>query len=451
MTASAGSHGVAVVGNDWSALDGQVPAPLPLVSVIVPYYDQPAELARTLCALERQTHPRLEVIVVDDGSPSAPAVSAHVRLLRMPDLGFRVAAARNLGAAHATGEVLCFLDADTTPEPGYIEALTRLPSLTSDAVTVGLRRHADLSGSVDDGTPIEELGPRHALPDPDWLRDAYASSRDLLDADHRSYRFIISAVLACSRALFAETGGFDERFDRYGGEDWEWAHRAWTRGAVFAHVPSAVAWHDGPDLAGRVDEPELRRRKNRETLTLFDLIGVPGSVGRGVRSAAADVVVDLPGTDPAAVLLCADVLLEAAPHARILVDDSLGELAPGDDRVLSRTLGPAPSSASSASTTLDGARVRVVVASPFAVPRTSRDEFGRTLAEALETVGVGDLGTVLLAGPAGDVVLSIESARARARRERHPEAHTFRTVTRTAPVHPIRGEVDLEGHLAGWR
>lgn len=446
MTAASSprARGMAVVGNDWSPLEGLVPDPLPLVSVIVAYYDQPAELARTLRALDRQTHPHLEVIVVDDGSPEAPVVPPHVRLLRMPDLGFRAAAARNLGAAHATGDVLCFLDADTTPEPGYVEALTRLPSLTSDAVTVGLRRHADLSGTADDVSPIEELAPRHALADPDWLRDAYASSRDLLDADHRSYRFMISAVLACGRELFAETGGFDERFDRYGGEDWEWAHRAWTRGAVFAHVPTAVAWHDGPDLAGRVDEQELRRRKNHETLALFDLLGVPGSVGRGVRSAAADVVVDLPGTDPVAVLLCADVLLEAAPQARVLVDDSLASLAPGDDRVVAR-------SSPSASSLQERARVRAAVTAPFAVPRASRDEFGRMLTEALEEVGVGDLGTVLLVDPAGDVVVSIEAARARARRERRPDAHTFATVARAAPAHPIRDEVDLEGHLAGWR
>ncbi|WP_378144343.1 glycosyltransferase family 2 protein [Cnuibacter sp. UC19_7] len=441
MTDSPRARGVAVVGNDWSALDGLVPDPVPLVSVIVPYYDQPAELGRTLRALERQTHPRFEVIVVDDGSPEAPVVPPHVRLLRMPDLGFRAAAARNLGAAHASGDVLCFLDADTSPEPGYLEALTRLPSLTSDAVTVGRRRHADLARAAD-AAPIEELGPQHELDEPGWLRDAYAASRDLLDADHRSYRFVISAVLACGRELFDETGGFDERFDRYGGEDWEWAHRAWMRGAVLAHVPSAVAWHDGPDLAGRVDPHELRRRKNHETLALFDLIGVPGSVGRGVRSAASDVVVDLPGTDPAAVLLCADVLLEAVPQARILVDDALESLAPGDDRIRPGT---------GAELLREAARVRVAVSSPFAVPRASREEFGRTLADALETVGVGDLGTVLLTEASGDVVLSIEAARASARRARRPEAHTFATVTRAAPVHPIDGEVDLEGHLAGWR
>jgi hypothetical protein len=72
-------------------------------------------------------------------------------------------------------------------------------------------------------------------------------------------------------------------------------------------------------------------------------------------------------------------------------------------------------------------------------------------------VGVGDLGTVLLTGAGGpdtsdrDVVVSVDSARARVRRVRWPEAEPFVTVTRTAPLHPIVGEPDLEAHLAGWR
>ncbi len=60
--------------NDWRQVD--VPAPeaftptLP-VSVIIPYYQTPAEtLARTLAALEGQTYPRhlFDVVIVDDGS-----------------------------------------------------------------------------------------------------------------------------------------------------------------------------------------------------------------------------------------------------------------------------------------------------------------------------------------------------------------------------------------------
>ncbi|PPF75444.1 glycosyltransferase, partial [Subtercola sp. Z020] len=287
---------IALTGNDWSVLAGVEPEHPPTVSVIVAHYDQQGELDRTLAALARQTHPTplTQVIVVDDGSPVAPRVPAGVLLLLQADRGFRLAAARNLGASRATGEVLVFLDADTAPEPGYLAALTRLPALAPDVLAVGRRRHADFAGEPVDA-PVELVGPRHELPSPAWLTEAYEQSSDLLHSDDRSYRYVIGAVMACSRTLYDATGGFDETFTTYGGEDWEWAHRAWSAGAAFAHVPAATAWHDGPEWAFRPPAPATAQsaegtefvamaagddrlvRKNAETLALALRIPVAGS------------------------------------------------------------------------------------------------------------------------------------------------------------------------------
>ena len=59
--------------NDWRQVD--IPPidafePRMPVSDIVPYFEAPEELGRTLAALERQTYPRdlFGVVVVDDGS-----------------------------------------------------------------------------------------------------------------------------------------------------------------------------------------------------------------------------------------------------------------------------------------------------------------------------------------------------------------------------------------------
>ncbi len=231
--------------------------------------------------------------------------------------------------------MLVFLDADTTPEPGYVEQVTRLPRLLPDAVVVGRRRHADLTGCPVDA-PVEVVGPEHELVEPVWLREAYVSSADLLHADALSFRFVISAVVACSRWWFEETGGFDESFDAYGGEDWEWAHRSWTGGGLVAHEPAAVAWHDGPDAgeAPRDHSGSGADPATRETLAVAARVGVPGVAARGLLLGARDVVVTLAsgltGREAAVTL---DGLLRDLPSARVLVAAPLAVVLGADPRV----------------------------------------------------------------------------------------------------------------------
>lgn len=282
---TADGHAV-VPGNRWDLLDGARPAHRPRVSLVVPYFDAPQDLSRLLAAVAVQTYPHhlLDVVIADDGSPSPPAVDPligagiPVTVVRQEDLGFRAAAARNLGVAASAGEVLCFLDQDVVPEPGYVERLTRLCALLPDALVVGHRRHADLAGWGDDAITawLSGSGPApEAVGDPAWLTDAYRRTGNLLRADDAGFRFVISAVMACSRALFDELGGFDETFTEYGGEDWEFAYRAANAGAVLAHEPAAVAWHDGPDWAGRGTEAERAQEKSAEQRTLAERIPDP--------------------------------------------------------------------------------------------------------------------------------------------------------------------------------
>jgi len=93
---------------------------LPRLSVVVPFHAAVGQLGTCVDSLLAQTHPNLEIILVDDGSMDGSAEVAgrlarehrNVRLVSQPHRG--VGAARNAGVAHAKGRYLAFCDADDT-------------------------------------------------------------------------------------------------------------------------------------------------------------------------------------------------------------------------------------------------------------------------------------------------------------------------------------------------
>lgn len=87
------------------------------VSVLIPAYQRPDDLAKTLAHTLEQDFDSFEIVVVDDGTPGpeiADAVAAFpgVRYLRR-DGNYGLIAARNFGAAHCRGEYVVNLDDDS--------------------------------------------------------------------------------------------------------------------------------------------------------------------------------------------------------------------------------------------------------------------------------------------------------------------------------------------------
>jgi glycosyltransferase involved in cell wall biosynthesis len=100
------------------------------VSVVIPAYNAERFLAEALQSALAQTTGRIEIVVVDDGSTDGTHALAEsfagrgVVCRTRPDR-HGAGAARNLGAAAATGEYLAFLDADDLWPPGRTAALGR--------------------------------------------------------------------------------------------------------------------------------------------------------------------------------------------------------------------------------------------------------------------------------------------------------------------------------------
>jgi GT2 family glycosyltransferase len=200
----------------------------PSATVVVPTRDRPRELERCLAALGRQTLGALEVVVVDDGSSDPSAVEAVVerseraRLIRLGGLG--PAAARNAGAREAGKEVVCFLDDDCEPEPGWAE---RLASVV-----------------VESGKPVAGRT-RNGLPD-SRLAEASQAIVELLQLSSLTPEGRLVFAPSCNLAAPAELARelpFDETYPLAAGEDRDWSARAVARGMSPVFAPDATVIH----------------------------------------------------------------------------------------------------------------------------------------------------------------------------------------------------------------
>ncbi|MEU1419953.1 glycosyltransferase [Kitasatospora sp. NPDC005751] len=105
-----------------------MPTPPPLVSVVVPMYNDRRTVDLCLRSILEQSYPAVEVIVVDDASTddSADLAAAHPVTLVRAERNGGPGGSRNLGVRHAAGEILFFLDADLTMHPDAVAEAVRI-------------------------------------------------------------------------------------------------------------------------------------------------------------------------------------------------------------------------------------------------------------------------------------------------------------------------------------
>lgn len=205
----------------------------PTASVVVPTRDRPDRLARCLLALEVQTEPPVEVIVVDDASADPAAVRAvvadrpHVRLLRAEGAG--PAAARNAGAAATTGDVVCFTDDDCRPGPRWVGAF--VDEIGAGAVAVA--------------------GPTwNGRPDDRWAAASQFITNHLAATTRSTPAPFAPTSNVAVRRDVAERLPFDESFPLAAGEDRDWCDRLAAAGHRLAWAPDAWVEHH-QDLSAR--------------------------------------------------------------------------------------------------------------------------------------------------------------------------------------------------------
>jgi len=186
----------------------------PLVSVIMPTYNYGHLIRTSVESVLSQSYPRVEAIVVDDGSTDATAevlapYGDRIRLLQRPHRG--AASARNYALAVARGDYIGFLDSDDEIPPDsiacrvdFLESQPDLDVVFGD-VEVVEGSEVVIPSFMGERAAFQRI-PRERVAD-----DAYVLTDSLFDylIDER---FITMPSILVRRAFMDVVGGFDEAF-----------------------------------------------------------------------------------------------------------------------------------------------------------------------------------------------------------------------------------------------
>lgn len=326
---AAGVSPNAVRYNDWreacvpdmSTFEPSIP-----LSVIVPYYDAPSALARTLAALERQSYPRelFEVVVVDDGSPApltTPSTTVDVVVVHQEDRGFGLARARNNGARSAAHEILVFLDCDMMAGSDHLLAHARWHHSISDALTLGLHSYADATHLSPDEVrshrgPLGSLFRSGAI-DPPWNRRHLVRTQDLTTRHDDLFRMVQGGNFGIRKEFYQAIGGSNESFTSYGGEDTEMAYRAYASGGLLVPLREASAWHQGRWADNRISKRQALAAQRDRLASLIPIPEFRGPALGRIYDVPRHIVTLEAGDQPT------DQLVEAV---QLLLSDTEGDL-----------------------------------------------------------------------------------------------------------------------------
>ena len=221
----------------------------PLATVIIPHHNDATRLSACLHALDRcDERSKVEVIVVDNGTPSFPAVfpDLHQNTRFLYEATAGAANARNVGVRSAVTNILIFTDSDCNP--------------ASDFLTQAIRaaREADITGGD------VRLTQSHT--------NGVTAFEQVFAFNQRRYieemQFSVTANLVTSKSVFNHVGPFRADLS----EDLDWGQRATAFGYKITYQPDMIVYHPC-----RTTWTGLRAKWNRITTELY---GVHNSDGK---------------------------------------------------------------------------------------------------------------------------------------------------------------------------
>jgi GT2 family glycosyltransferase len=216
------------------------------VSFVIPVLNDARRLALCLQSIRRNLAARglVEIIVVDNGSTDGSADVARRCGATVVAGHGRVSALRNLGARHATGDILAFVDADHEIGSGWVVAARDALRLGS-AGAAGATYRAPIDGT--------------------WVQRAYGELRGHAAGQHDA-SWLGSGNLAVWRRVFEQVGGFDTNLEAC--EDVDFCQRVRAAGyRVISDARLDTTHHGDPEKLADVFRSELWRGRDNLRVT----------------------------------------------------------------------------------------------------------------------------------------------------------------------------------------
>ncbi|MDN5700179.1 glycosyltransferase family 2 protein [Kocuria atrinae] len=241
----------------------------PLISVVIAVYNGQDLVGQAISSVLRQTHPNIELFIVDDGSTDHTSrvlegyealsrPGREVRVLRQDNAG--CGAARNRALELVTGDFITFLDADDTMLPHHLSTLLeRYEELDTNESGSRTVVYANAFQCTTGGINAGRLQYREKMPNP---------------ADQRSVilEYNIGSLYGLfPRCFFMEVGVFDP--EQVFVEDWE----LWLRAIYFGwrfdrvdEVTNIISWTGGSMQSQRDRMAAGEEMALQKTLRRFD-------------------------------------------------------------------------------------------------------------------------------------------------------------------------------------
>jgi cellulose synthase/poly-beta-1,6-N-acetylglucosamine synthase-like glycosyltransferase len=215
---------------------------LPRVTIIVPAYNEATRIRACLASLRAQDYPadKLEIIVVDNGSTDDTfdilRATPGIRALRETTPGSY--AARNLALESATGEVVCFTDADCSADPAWVRHAVGYLGPEDVGIVAG---HVEL-----------DFGHRLRLTAAELFERCFSFKQ----AENARRSVCVTANWTSRRSLIRKFGGFDASVKS--GGDHRLAAQIAAAGLRVVYARDAIVRHPA-----RTDFQELTRKRRR--------------------------------------------------------------------------------------------------------------------------------------------------------------------------------------------